>query len=131
MDRICIGILDKICSLSSLGRYTVISEEEFLESFPEGTEKDGAELKKALKILIAGGYVDLKYSDGELYCVSPLKKYEAPAEPEPLPPAEAPPETIAPAGPVNAAAKLIAVFFAAFAGGAAGSLIISLIFALV
>ena len=131
MDRISIGILDKVCSLSSLGRYTVISEEEFLESFPEGAQKDGAELKKALKNLIAEGYVDLKYSDGELYCVSPLKKYEAPDEPEPPAVADEPDKPVETVEKPVGIIQHVTVFLAAFAGGAVGSLIISLIFALV
>lgn len=123
MDRIASFVLDKICSVTPLGRYAIISADEFFENFPEDAEKSDAELKKALKALIAEGYLELKYSDGEMYCAAPLKKY---VPEKVLPPAEerAEPEQKIEIGGIK-------TFFAAFLGGAAGSLLISLIFALV
>ena len=124
MDRICCNVLEKICSLAPMGRYTVISAEEFFESFPEDAENSQAELKKALKTLVAGGFIDVKYSDGEMFCAAPLKKYV----PEPEPHAPALQQTAE--EPVKTRAAMPA-FWGALAGGALGSLIISLIFAFV
>ena len=76
MDRICNAVLEKICSLASLGRYVIISEDEFFENFPDDSDKNEAELKKALRTLVSNGFIDLRYSSGDLYCAAPLKKYE-------------------------------------------------------
>lgn len=124
MDRICGCVLEKICSLAATGNYVIISEDEFYESFPESADRTESELKKAVKELASDGFIDVKYSGGDLYCVAPLKNYEPE---EPSKEAEADIEEIIPEKP----AKALPLFFAAFAGGAAGSLIISLIFALV
>lgn len=124
MDRICCNVLEKICSQAPIGRYTVISAEEFFEVFPEDAESSQTELKKALKALATGGFIDVKYSDGEMFCAAPLKKYV----PEPDPPA--PIEQKVAEKPVKVRVALPA-FLGAFAGGALGSLVISLIFALI
>lgn len=121
MDRICTAVLDKIQSLSPAGRYVIIAEDEFLEAFPEGAEESGSELDRVLTVLRNGGYIDVKYSRGDMYCVAPLKEYIENAE-----------------EPDSGAAEIYEkkprpdfVFVSAFTGGALGSLIISLIFALV
>ena len=123
MDKIACCVLDKINSLAPLGRYVVISADEFFESFPEDTETDGATLRKALKALSSGGFIDLKYSDGEMFCTAPLKVYE----PE-VPATEL--EVTTPPTEKKRSGWLV-YFLAAFAGGAAGSFIVSLIFALI
>lgn len=123
MDRICESTLDKIFSISSAGRYSIISKDEFLDSFPEGAEKSGGELSRALKGLKADGYIDVKYSDGEMYCVAPLKRYE----PSPAPievNCELPEER-------EDKKPLIFSLLSGFAGGVAGGIIIGLIFAFI
>ena len=118
MDRICGAVLNKIHALSPAGRYVIVDEDEFLDAFPDGSERSFAELKRSLTSLVKEGYIDVKYSRGEIYCVAPLKKYEEPyAEEETL--SEYKRFSIDP------------VFISAFAGGALGSLIISLIFAFI
>ena len=124
MDRICCNVLEKICSQANMGRYTVISAEEFFEVFPEDAECSQTEIKKALKTLVSGGFIDVKYSDGEMFCAAPLKKYV----PEPEPPA---PDIAEIAEKPVKVRKVLPAFWGAFAGGALGSLIISLIFALI
>lgn len=119
MDRICGAVLDRIHALSPEGRYVIIDEDEIFEAFPDGSDRTYDELERVLTALRSGGYIDLKYSRGDMYCVAPLKAYveELPSSPAPAP----------------AAAKgrrIDVVFFSAFVGGALGSLIISLIFAL-
>ena len=118
MDRICGAVLDKIYDLSPMGRYVIIAVDEFYDAFPDGSEKTFDELDRALTSLKKGGYIDLKYSRGDMYCVAPLKEYEEE-------------EIIGPAPAVAHGRKIDMVFLSAFAGSALGSLIISLIFAII
>ena len=124
MDRICVAVLDKIQKLSPAGRYVIIAEDEFYEDFPEGSEKSFQELDRALTVLRRGGYIDLKYSRGDMYCVAPLKRYvEEEYYPSPVPEESFREE--------KRGRKTDFVFLSAFAGSALGSLIISLIFAVI
>lgn len=116
MDRICGAVLDRIFALSPAGRYVIIAEDEFFEAFPEDSDKTYEELNRALNALSGGGYIDLKYSRGDMYCVAPVKRYVE--EPQPVFYGEPKKK------------KWDFVFVSAFAGGALGSLIVSVIFAL-
>ena len=79
--------------------------------------------RKTLKSLKEQGYIDLKYSSGNLYCIAPVKKYEPEQEPAPLPvPVQE--ESGSPT------VKPYLTFLAAFLGAAAGSLLVSLPLAL-
>ena len=118
MDRICGAVLDKINGLSPAGRYVIIAEEEFNECFPEGDD-NGEQLDKVLTKLKEGGYIDVRYSRGDLYCIAPLKEFIEEDEPPEETEAEAPRR------------KFNFTFASAFLGGMLGSLVISLIFALV
>lgn len=85
MDGICSAVLNKIYALGAPGRYFVMSSDEFFEAFPEDCNRDENQLKKALKSLSADGYIDIKYSSGNMYCVALLKVYtEEKAPPPPL-----------------------------------------------
>lgn len=97
----------------------IIAGDEFFEDFPPDCPRNCGDLEKALSALKDGGYVDIKYSRGDMYCVAPLKKY---GEPERHGATEAKPAETG---------ENRAVFAWAFAGGAVGALIISLIFALI
>ena len=116
MDRICSAVLNRIHALSPAGRYVIIDEDELLEAFPDGSDRSFDELKRSLTLLIKQGYIDVKYSRGDMYCIAPLKKYEEEeivfTERERRP-------------------RFDPVLISAFAGSALGSLIISLIFAFV
>ncbi len=113
MDRICGAVLNKIFALSPAGRYVIIDEDEFFDAFPDDCEKSFEELKRSLTLLCKGGYIDVKYSRGETYCVAPLKRYEA--EPELEPDIQKP------------KFKLDPVLISAFAGSVLGSLIVLII----
>ena len=126
MDGISCQILDKICQVAPFGKYVVISADEFFECFPEGAEKSYTELKKALKTLVSGGFIDVKYSDGELFCTTPLKKYVPEPEPELYDDYDF--EDVA-VEPVKIRAFMPA-FWGALLGGTLGSFIISLVFAI-
>lgn len=118
MDRICSAVFDRIHELSPAGRYVIIAEDEFFETFPEEEDKNYKELERALNVLKNGGFIDVKYARGNMYCVAPLKAYE---------------EQITTPVPSEGVKKrrIDMVFISAFAGSALGSLIISIIFALV
>lgn len=121
--------MNKICALGAPGRYVVISADEFFEDFPEGGEKSSAELKKALKTLITDGYIDVKYSGGEMICVCPLKNYVP--EPPALPDDEIAPDFSAQydgAAKISTIPILVAALTGGIIGGAVGSAIVSLIF---
>lgn len=135
MDRVCIAIIDKICSLAEAGRYVVFSEDELFDAFPDDEPRDDVTLKKALVSLKDEDYIDLKFSGGNLYCIAALKAYE------PLPePVEAPePEPILcepeRTEKIQKTPKLIyitgAIALAAFFGGVLGSVLATLIAAVI
>ena len=124
MDRICIAVLDRICSLAAFGKFVVFSEDELYDAFPDGEKRSESVLKEALKSLKEDGFIDLKYSSGNLYCIAPLKNYE------PLTKLEEETPKIEEKVPKLRHIRG-ATFFSAFLGGALGSMIISLIFALI
>ena len=117
MDRICGAVLNKIHALSPAGRYVIVDEDELYDAFPDGEEKSFDELKRSLGLLIKQGYIDVKYSRGDIYCIAPLKRYEEEVAEEPFEEARR--------------FRFDPVLVSAFAGGALGSLIISLIFAFI
>lgn len=125
MDRIAVCTLEKICAAAPMGKYVIISEDEFFDSFPSDIGKKSDELNKALKSLKSGGFIDVKYSGGNMFCVAPLK------QPEKEPATETAEIPVFVGGEKKVRGGAVANFFAAFAGGALGSLIISLIFALI
>ena len=118
MDRICSAVLNKIHALSPAGRYVIVDEDELYDAFPDGLDRSFDELKKSLSTLIKQGYIDVKYSRGETYCIAPLKRYEEEVKYE------------EPTRQVKRF-RLDPVLIAAFVGGALGSILISLIFAFV
>lgn len=75
MDGFCSAVLNKIYALGAPGRYFVVSLDEFLESLPEDCARDELQLKKTLNNLAAEGYIDVKYSSGNTYCVALLKVF--------------------------------------------------------
>ena len=120
MDGIYSAVMNKIKALGATGRYFIVSTDEFLEEFPEDAECDEAELKKALENLKANGYLDIRYSSGNMYCVAALKNYIPTEESRP-----APSHTQESAKPLKTSHMFI--FWAAFAGGAAGGIVTALI----
>jgi hypothetical protein len=114
MDRVCADVLNKIHKASPEGRYVIISEDDFSDIF-DG-EKCGLELERVLSTLKNCGYIDVKYARGNMYCVAPKREY---IEEKPIP-----------AKHTEKPERVDKVFFCAFLGGALGSLIISLLFAL-
>ena len=125
MDGISSAVLEKIFALGTPGRNIVISEDEFFDAFPDGFPRTDAELKKALKALSSGGYIDIKYSGGDMYCVTPIKNCTAEESAETL---FEPPVTTAEPPAFTLKLSILPAFFAALAGSALGSAIVSLVF---
>lgn len=118
MDTLSSGIMQKICDLTAIGKYVIVSADEFFETFPDGEAESAQTLKRVLRALQTDGFIDLKYSGDDMFCVAPLKE---------------PPEEL-PTTPQKARYKMsdgIKYFLCAFAGGAAGSFIATLIAGLV
>lgn len=119
MDGICSAVLNKIYALGTPGRYFVISSDEFFETFPEDCARDEGQLKKALKNLSSAGYIDIKYSSGNMYCIALLKVLTEDAAPA----AEDGFEEYYEPEKIQKSAYRYA-FWASFCGGALGSAII-------
>lgn len=124
MDGICSAVLNKIYALGAVGRYFVISSDEFIEAFPEDGKRDEPELRRALKKLSADGYIDIKYSSGNMYCVALLKVYTE--EETPPPPSDDGFEKLYEPAALHKTAY-VSAFWSAFLGGALGSGLISAI----
>lgn len=123
MNTINRDILAKINSIAQKGRYIILSEEEISEALEY--QADGESILKACKELAREGYIDLKYSGGGMFCVAPLKDIE----PEPAPEPEIIEENEREVVVVKTGT--VAAFFAALIGGAAGSVIASLILSVI
>ncbi len=124
MDGISSAVLNKLYALGDPGRCFVLSEEDFFEAFPEDCPHDGEQLKKAIEKLAAEGYIDVKYSGGNMYCAALLRTPEAAEEPED----EGFDEDFY--GAESEKTKHVSAFWGAFAGGALGSAIICLVWLL-
>jgi hypothetical protein len=77
MDEICAAIAAKIFTASG-GEYAILYEDELLDAIADETQKNREVLQAALKVLINGGYIDVKYARGDVFCIAALKKYEQP-----------------------------------------------------
>jgi hypothetical protein len=114
MDEICAAVAAKIYSAGK-GGYAVIYADELMDVLPDES-KNSDVLHAALKTLAKGGYIDVKYSKGDAYCISSLKKYELPA-------AETETETSAqPTAKISFWYSLLG----GFAGGALGGILVAL-----
>lgn len=115
MDGVLSAILNKIYALGEPGRYFIVEEDEFLEAFPHDIKGDGEALKSALERLVALGYIDVRYSGGNMFCVALLKNYEPEKTGE-----EKSDEPTPPPPPLNENFK---IFLSAFLGGAASGIV--------
>lgn len=65
-------LLSRIAFLCSDGSYHVVEERDLLSCFPEKLKTDGEGLIHMLKYLREHGYIDVKYAEEGVYCISPL-----------------------------------------------------------
>lgn len=79
MDELSYGIFKKICSLTKIGKYVIVSADEF------GGDEDPDEVKKVLDRLCNDGFIDVKYSGEDMFCLTPLKNAPEPeVKPQPV-----------------------------------------------
>ena len=124
MDRICSAVLEKICSLTAVGHYIVVSEDEFSDVL-EGEAIGGETLSKAFKTLADDGYIDLRYSSDEMFCAAPKCAYVPEHEDD-----ESFEEEFVPS-PMRDTTAFKGGLLGGLIGGFAGAMIISLIFAFI
>ena len=120
MDEICSAALEKICALGPPGRNIILSADELFEVFPEGAARSDSELKKALKVLSAEGYIDIKYSGGDMFCLTPLKNY--------LPELKKDEEEVIPPAQKDGRREFLSGFLGGFLGSALAGIIFAVIF---
>ena len=123
MEAILKAVFEKVQSACKDGSYAIIDSAEFSDAVPDGERKTPGEIDGGLKTLQKGGFIDIKYARGDMYCVAALKS-ALPEEKEE--PKECSPTVIEVKEKFNSRAA--AVYSAcAFLGGALGSAIICLI----
>lgn len=65
-------LLSRIIQLSSDGSYKVVEEKDLLACFPLKLKTDGEGLVHMLRFLREHGYIDVRYAEEGVYCLSPL-----------------------------------------------------------
>ena len=75
MEEICTDISATLCD-AGIGGYKIFYEEELTERLPENM-RNRETLEAALKNLSGGGYIDVKYARGNVFCIACIKRYEA------------------------------------------------------
>ncbi len=116
VEQLCRAIFNKIYSSTREG-YGIFYEDELLDILPEDM-RTRETLEAALKQLVNGGNIDVKYAKGNAFCIMGLKALEESAEPAQI------------AVPLRRGRKWIyaaLVFAAAFAGGSLGGLVAGII----
>ncbi len=65
-------LLSRIAELCDGGSYKVVEEKELLACFPPKLKTDGEGLVHMLRFLSEHGYIDIRYAEEGVYCLSPL-----------------------------------------------------------
>lgn len=65
-------MLSRIVELCSDGSYKVVEEKELLSCFPPKLKTDGEGLAHILRFLREHDYIDVRYAEEGVYCLSPL-----------------------------------------------------------
>ena len=123
MDELAGAVLDKINALGSPGRNIVIYGDELSVNLPDGGRASDGDIARVLKSLAAEGYIDIKYSCGGIYCLTPLKPRPEslpPTPPTPPPPAQA-------ATPTQKSPNIFMIFLCSFLGSALAGAIFTVI----
>lgn len=64
--------MKRIDELCNDGKYKIIDEQDLISSFPSDYNVTRESLKEMLSYLYEHNYINIKYSDGGMYCVCPL-----------------------------------------------------------
>lgn len=111
MDLYQRAVLNKLNSLGGGEKYIIVSADEFGDCLP-----DGKRAAETLNELAGDGFIDVKYSRGNMFCLAVTKE---------------PDEAQSVSRKTFKDRIFDPVLLSAFAGGALGSLIVAVIFALV
>ncbi len=65
-------LLRRIAELCADGSYQIVEERDLLACFPPKLKTDGEGLVHMLRYLSEHGYIDVKYAEEGVYCLSPL-----------------------------------------------------------
>ena len=65
-------LLSRIAFLCADGSYKIVEERDLLACFPVKLRTDGEGLVHMLNFLREHGYIDVKYAEEGVYCLSPL-----------------------------------------------------------
>ncbi len=65
-------LLSRIALLCADGGYRIVEENELLSCFPQRLKTDGEGLSHMLRFLRENGYIDVKYAEDGVYCLTPL-----------------------------------------------------------
>ena len=123
MNTLSLNLLNKIKECSG-GGYAVLSLEELSECAPADEPVSFDDISQAITELAEQKYIDIKYSRGNMYCVTALKDYV-------LDEGEIIPEVVSAEREVDSG-KLYAICAAlSFAGAFLGSFIVCIIFSAV
>lgn len=76
MDEICRALSSALCE-AGMGCYKIFYEDELTEILPEGA-KNRDTLDNAIHALCDGGFIDVKYARGDVFCIAARKRYDAP-----------------------------------------------------
>ena len=119
MDDVCRAIFEKI--QSGCGGGAAVFDSGKLAGAVEGEELSAEKVDGAVKKLRDGGYIDIKYARGNLYCLAAVRQPE-----EQIAPEEASPTVVEVKQKFSFKCALL-YCAAALVGGAAGSAIASAI----
>ena len=115
MDDVCRAIFEKVKSACAGG--AAVFDYGELAGAVEGEELSAEKVDDAVKKLCGGGFIDIKYARGNLYCLAPIR------EPEKEAAAEEPSPTVVEVKQKFSFKCAVLYCAAALVGGAAGSAI--------
>lgn len=72
LDKRSSALLFKINTICSAGSYQIVEEGELLSCFPAKFGMGAEGLQRILSYLEERGFIEIKYADGGVYCISPL-----------------------------------------------------------
>lgn len=118
MDKLTSSILAIVNSQTG-GAYKVMEAKDFIDALPEKSKTDETGVSNALQYLSERGFVDIRYSDRDTYCVCSLPKgrtFEESSGAEKT------------RGRRGVRGQWLGAFFGALAGAFAGSFLAGLLF---
>lgn len=73
MDKLTSSVL-AVVNAQTNGAYKVMEAKDFIDALPEKTKTDETGVSNALQYLAERGFIDIRYSERNTYCVCSLPK---------------------------------------------------------